>query len=336
LSNAYRSKNKGGIMLHTAIRILISTTLVLTAAPALSGEERFPSRPIEVIVSFPPGGGGDIVARLLAPGVEAILGQRMVILNKPGAVGTIGQHQIALAKPDGHVIGLVASGTVVMAPHVMTIPYKMSDFAPVTQITESPIVFCSRSDSPMRDAKDLVAHARQHPDSLTYAANGVGGSSHLLGERIFQTLGIKLRLISYKGAGELVPALLGNQVDLYAGSIPSILPALQGGRARCLLLTTKGRAPVLPGVMSATDLGIPAAGGSAWHGIFAPGKTPRDRIVTLEKAFRDASRQKDIEKRFEDMGLLVLASSSEEFAQTVQAEYKAYADVVKKLGLDAK
>ena len=133
-----------------------------------------------------------------------------------------------------------------------------------------------------------------------------------------------------------MPALLGNQVDLYAGSLPSVLPFVQSGRARCLLSTTKERVSVLPNVMAARDLGFPEHGSSSWHGIVAPAQTPRDRMLVLEKAFRDAARQSAIEKKLEEQGLQVVASSGEEFGQFLEAEYKAYGVVIKKLGLDVR
>lgn len=317
------------------LRAALAVTLALPLAAAAQ-EGPFPSRPIELVVPYPPGGGTDVVARIVAQAAEPLLGQRVLVVNKPGAGGTMGTQAVARAKPDGYTIGLVVNHPMVIMPHVTQLAYKPADFAPITQVTQAEIVFCSRPDFPARDAKELIAYARQNPDKLTYAGDGIGGTAQVLGERIFQALGVKLRLIPYKGAGESVIALLGNQTDLYGGSVPPVLAHVATGRVKCLMLTSREHSPSLPGVMGARDLGVPEQGSSVWHGLAAPVGTPRDRMAVLEKAFRIAVAQSDVQKRLQDSGVSVVGSSSEDFAKAIAAEYASFAELVKKLDLKEK
>lgn len=314
----------------------IGVIIPALVAGVAAAEDKYPARPIEVIVPYPPGGGQDIVTRILAEAVEPILGQKLVIANKPGAAGAIGTQGLVQAKPDGYTVESVFIANLVMAPHVLKVAYTPEDYVPVAQLSSLPLVFCVRPDFPARDGKELIAHARQHPEKLTYAGDGVGGGVHLAGERIFQAVGARLRLVPFGGAGESIKALLGGHVDIYGGSIPPALPHAQAGKVRCLLLTSRDRNDQLPGVMGAGDLGVPEAGSVLWRGVIAPKGVPPDRLAILARAFREAVQTERVRAQLRKLGEDVTASPGEEFGRLIRADYEAFAAVVRQLSLGKK
>jgi len=319
----------------------ITPTLALALGTALlSGsalaQERYPSRPIEIIVPTPPGGGTDLVYRLLAELVEPTLGQKVVVVNKPGGGGVLGMTAMVSARPDGYTLAGVVNSPLTMVPHMQPAPYGLNDYVAISLADSSPGVLCAKADFPAKDAKELIEVLKKSPGKYTYGNDGVGGNIHMSFERIFLKAGVKLRPVPFGGAGETLKNFLGSHIDFFGGSVSTILPHVKDGSAKCLFVTGPERVTSLPNTMSLTDLGMADQSTMVWHGLVGPGKLPRDRIAILEKAFVTAARSERFKKEMETRGLKVEASSSADFRKLIDSEYKAMGEVAKNLGLTPK
>ena len=309
--------------------------LVVASAP-VTAQEKFPSRPIEVILPVPPGGGTDIAVRLLAELLEPMLGQKVVAVNKPGAGGTLGMSAVVQAKPDGYTLGGLWNAPLTMTPHSQAVPYSLQDFATITLMTSAPMVMCARPDFPANSGKEFIEAIRKNPNKYTYGNDGVGGTIQLSTERIFTKLGIKARPVPFGGAGETLRNFLGGHVDIYGGSIPPIAPHVKAGAAKCLLLTSKEKNAAVPQAASLTDLGVPETATYLWHGIVGPKGIPSDRVAVLEKALAQAARSDKFRQSMLAKGVTAEGSGAAEFRKLIDTEYKGMGEVVKSLGMARK
>lgn len=307
---------------------------MLAAAPA-PAQEKFPSSPIEMIIPTPAGGGTDITMRRLALIAERSLGQKVVIINRPGGVATVGVAALVAAKPDGYTIAAVYNSPLNMTPHQLSVPYGPNDYVAISLSNSAPLVFCVKPDFPAKDGKEFIELLRKNPGKYTYGGDGVGGTVHLAGERIFSKLGIsgRARIIPFTSAGETLKNFLGGHVDIYGGSFPPIMGHLKEKTMRCVLVTSAQRSFVAPDVTALTDLGIPAEATPVWAGLIAPKGTPAQRIAVLEKAFSEAARTQEYRDYMRTLGTEAVGSTAAEFKAYLDAEYKAMAQIVKNLGL---
>ncbi len=306
--------------------------LIITGSP-VAAQEKYPSRPIELIVHYAPGGGTDIIMRLLAEIVEPILGQKVVVVNKPGAGGMLGVSAVTQAKPDGYTLGGVSNAPLTMVPHMQAAPYGPSDYAPISLADSSPTVLCAKADFPANSTKELIEHIRTNAGKYTYGTDGVGGTIQLSFERIFLKLGMKLRPVPFGGAGDTLKNFLGGHINFYGGSIPPILPHVKEGSTKCLMLSGPDRVASLPQAASLTDLGIPDASTLVWHGVMAPKGLPADRLALLEKSFQQAARSDKFREFVTARGFKVEASSAAEFRRLLDSEYQVMSEVMKSIGL---
>jgi tripartite-type tricarboxylate transporter receptor subunit TctC len=307
----------------------------LTALPVTwsRADDAFPSRTIQLIVPTPPGGGTDVVSRLLASLAEPILGQKIIVLNKPGAGGSIGMEVLARAKPDGYTIGGVYNTPMTVTPNAFQVSYSPKTFDGIMQDDLTPVVFCVHKDFPANNAQELVKVLKANPDKYTYGTDGAGGGVHLSGELIFSALGVKMRAIPFGGAGETISAFLAGTVDMYGGSVPPVMAHSQNGTAKCLLLTTVDRSDKVPMASGVGALGIPQAESVLWHGLVAPKGVPADRLHILTAAFQKAAQTDKFREFTESLGGKVLASDGPSFDRVMQKEYDETAGVMEKLGL---
>ncbi|MFN9772672.1 MAG: tripartite tricarboxylate transporter substrate binding protein [Burkholderiales bacterium] len=264
--------------------------LALGLAPS-GAAAQYPARPIEMIVPIAPGGGMDLQARLLAELVEPVLGQRVVVLNRPGAGGTLGMGLLTQAKPDGYTIGAVWNGPLTASPHSQPVPYTPDDYVPVLQFSKAPFVICTAPDFPASTGRELVENIRRNPGKYTYGHEGVGGMLHLGAERLFAALGLQVRAVSFGGASETARDFVGGHITFYAGGIASILPHAKGGRAKCLLLTSAVDNALFPQAVGLDALGVGSTETVFWRAIVVPRGTPPDVVARLEDAFLRASQQ---------------------------------------------
>jgi len=311
--------------------------LALLAAASVQAQERFPARPIEVIVPTPPGGGVDIVARLLASLIEPALGTKVVVSNKPGGGGAVGVAQLTQARPDGYTVAAVWNAPITILPHTLSVPYTLDDYLPISQLTGgTPFVFCAKPEFPAASGKEFVELLRANPGKFTYGNDGVAGSVQLAAERAFGKLGARMRPVPFGGAGETLKNFLGGHVDVYGGTIPTILEFVRGRQAKCLLVTSAQRTPALPDTTSLAELGVPETASELWRGIIAPKGLPAERAALLEKAFRQATQHPKFLEFEASRSEAAVGSSAAEFAKLIRAEYEANAEVIKRLGLQRK
>ena len=305
----------------------------MTSATA---QEKFPSRPIEMVIPTAAGGGTDISLRMLAELVEPALGQKIVVVNKTGGGGTVGMAGIVQAKPDGYTIGGLWNAPLTMTPHMLPAPYKPSDYAAVSLVTWAPTILCVKAAFPANDGKAFIDELKKNPNKYTYGNDGLGGTLHLASERVFQKLGVKARPIPFAGAGETLKAFLGDHIDIYAGSISPILPYVKDKSAKCLMITSPERNATVPDAASLTDLGVPNESTVLWRGIIAPKAVPPDRLAVLQKAFADAAQSPKFKEFMEKRGEEAKGSSSAEFRKLIDTEYEAMGKVMESIGLAKK
>ena len=311
--------------------------LALAGSAIGQAQEKFPTRPIELIVPTPPGGGVDIVARLLGELVEPFLGAKVVVVNKAGAGGALGVALLTQAKPDGYTLAAVWNSPMTITPHTQSAGYGLDDYTPITQLTGgTPFVFCVRPDFPAANGKEFFDVVRNAPGKYTYGNDGVAGTVQLAGERVFGRVGAKLRPVPFGGAGETVKNFLGGHIDIYGGTIPTILEYVRAGQAKCLLVTTPARVPVIPDTTSLGELGLADASSELWRGIIGPKGMPAERVALLEKAFHQATQQRKFVEFETSRSESAVGGSARDFAKLIRAEYEANAEILKRLGFTRK
>src|SRR5262245_30235608 len=256
--------------------------LVATTAGAAEPVERFPSKPVHIVLPFTPGGGTDILARKLAPGLQQRLGQSVVIENKPGGNARIGANYVAKSEPDGYTVLLTTNGAFTIAPFIGgRPPYDaLKDFAPITLIARSPVLMVAGPKSPIRTVADLIAAARRAPGKLSYASSGVGGPPHLAAEMLKQAAGFDMLMVPYSGTGDVNTAVLRGDVDLAVGALAAVAPLLQQKDVKAVAVTSPKRSAVLPDVPAIAET-VPGFDVVTWFAIVAPAGTPRPIIDKL-------------------------------------------------------
>jgi tripartite-type tricarboxylate transporter receptor subunit TctC len=312
-------------------------SLLFTVCLEISGgAEKFPTRPVELIIPAAPGGGTDIMARILAEATEPFLGQKLVVINKPGGSGTIGLNVIAQAKADGYSLGCVYNSPMTMVPHVLKVNFTVENFSYISMIAKGPMLFCVRAEFPAKTAEEFFEYVRKNQGKLTYAGDGVGNIVHFSGERVFHAMKVKLRLVPYGGAGESIKALLGGHVDVYGGTVPPAAPHIKAGTVRPLFITMKERIDSLPGVVGVSELGTNVPETPIWRGIIGPKGIPTDRIEILEKVLQQAAQTQKVKDHLKQLGETVVIASGKQFEEQVREEIAAMAIAAKELGLSPK
>jgi tripartite-type tricarboxylate transporter receptor subunit TctC len=324
-------------MKQHATAMMASALAVGVGAMALPAraDEHFPSHPIQMIVPTPPGGGTDVAGRLLASLAEAALGQKVIVLNKPGAGGAIGVETMLQAKPDGYTIAQVWNSPITVTPLMFDVNYKPDSYRPIVLSDVSPTVYCVMKDFPATTGQQFLQELKNHPGKYTYGTDGVSGTVHLAAELIFSHFGIHERAIPYGGAGETVESFIGRNVDIYGGSTSPILPFVQNGTAKCLMVSTDKRSPALPDAASVTDLGIPDDATVLWHAIIAPAGVPPDRIAILQNAFEKAAQSQKYREFAAKQGEEAVGLGPADARKLMDKEYENFSHVIAQLGLNA-
>jgi tripartite-type tricarboxylate transporter receptor subunit TctC len=306
------------------------------AAGPLSAAETFPARPVELIVPYPPGGGTDIVARLIGEAAEPFLKQKAVVINKPGGSGTIGLTLVTEARPDAYTLACISNAPLTMAPNVLRVTFTPDNFSYITMLAKGAQVFAVRTDFPAKTAAEFFDLVGKNPGKYTYAGDGVGNIVHYSGERVFQPLKLKLRFVPYGGGGETIKAVLGGHVDVYGGSVPVVMPHIKAGKIRPLFVTTKERVDSLPETPGTGELGGGAAETAFWRAILGPKGLPADRVTVLEKAFQQAVQTPKVKAQLAELGEAPELQAGKAFEQHVRQETAEMAAAAKQLGLSPK
>ena len=308
----------------------------LAAAQAASGgtEPAYPSKPIRVILSVPAGATPDVTARLITPALSQLLGQQLVVDNRPGAGGVIGAEIASKAAPDGYTVFISSPGALTILPHLRkTVPYDtLRDFAPISLISIGPFVLITHPSLPAKTVKELIALAKAQPGKLNYASAGNGVANHLAMELFKHMTGVDIVHVPYKGAPQAVTDVLAGNMNMMFNSIAPILAHIKAGRVRVLGIASAKRSPQLPEVPTIGEAGVPGFEAVNWFGMFAPAKTPNRIITRLNEAVVKVVRAPETRSQFAALGADVVGSSPEEFADFVRRDMQQYATIVKLSG----
>jgi tripartite-type tricarboxylate transporter receptor subunit TctC len=311
-------------------------TLIFLLAFLVGTANAFPTKPVKIIVAFPPGGGTDIVARLLAPRLTDIWGQAVVVENRAGASGTIGTEIAARAEPDGHALFMATMGNMTANQHLYS---KMAvdplrAFAPITKVVDVHFVFIANPALPADSVKELIELAKKRPGELHYSS-GPGGAPHLAVELFKRQAGVNLTHVPYKGSGPGMNDLLGGRVMMTMDSLLQSLPHIKGGRLKALAVLGPKRSALLPDVPTMAEAGVTGYALTNWFGLLAPAETPKDVLAKVHTDVIRVLKDEDIRKKIGDMGADVVGNSPEEFGAAMRAESAQWADIIKLANIKA-
>lgn len=307
--------------------------LLSTFAPVTAHAQSYPNKSIRMIIGYPPGGGTDIVARLVAQKLADSLGQQVVVDNRSGANTMLAAGLAAKAAPDGYTI-LFASASFAINPSLYRkVPYDAArDFAPVTLVASTPFVLVVRSSFSARSVKELVTLAKSKPGELMYSSGGSGSTGHLAAELFKSMAGVEIQHIPYKGLAAAITDLLGGRVSLTFASLPSVAPFIKAGRLKALALTTAERISTLPGLPTMAESGFPGYDVDQWFGVLVPAGTPKGIIVKLNTEIRQFLDKPEVKERFSIVGAEPVSNSPEQFSTYIKADLSKWAKVVSMSG----
>ena len=296
----------------------------------------FPNRPVRIVVPSTPGGGLDVLGRLLGPKLTEKWGQQVVIDNRPGAGGVIGSEIVANATPDGHTLLVVATGYSANPFLYRKLPYQTpKDFAPITIIGFAPNVLVVHPTVPANNLKELIALAKQKPGELTYASSGVGTGGHLSMALLMRHAGIKMIHVPYKGAGAATAAVVGGQAQMLFTATAAAMPHVKSGRIKALAVTSGKRWPSMPDVPTVAEAALPGYEVDGWYAMLAPGETPKPVVNKIYNDLAEILKMPDVSARIQAVGFEVSGMTPDEMARYVDRELKKWGTVIKEAGIRA-
>ena len=307
--------------------------LALACGASTAFAQAYPSKPIRMVVGFPPGGGVDINARLLGPKLTEYLGQQIIVENRPGAGTNIANELVARAAPDGYTLLINTAALVINMSLYQKVAYDaVRDFAPLSLFSMAPNILVVHASVPVKSAKEFVALAKSRPGKLNYSSAGAGTTQHLAGELFNLRAGTKIVHVPYKGSAPSIKALISGEVDLTYANIPAISAHVKTGRLRPLANLGPKRSDQLPQVPTMKEAGVNGVEVVVWYGVLAPAATPRDIVVKLADAIARAARTPDMQQRLRDLGAEPVGNTPEEFGKLLREELVRWAEVVKVSG----
>ncbi len=315
--------------MRTIRRLLLLACLAAAQAPALAGG--YPDAPLRMVVAFPPGGGTDGAARLIAEKLAVELGQAVIVENRAGAGGVIGAQSVARARPDGYTLFFGTGAELLINPVTRKVaPYDvLRDFVPITEVGSVGFVLAVPGASAARNVPDLVAAARAQPGKLNYASFGMGSTNHLIGELFLHATGTRATHVPFQGSQQAMGSLLAGDVDFTFDTAAVVLPQLKAGKLRALATPSPRRLPSLPDVPTLQELGYGAVVAEGWMGVFAPAGTPADIVKTLAAALDKVIRAPDMQARLDARGVAASAADGTQFTRKLQAELEKWRRVAR-------
>jgi tripartite-type tricarboxylate transporter receptor subunit TctC len=311
---------------------MLAVAALVMCGPAWG--QAYPSRPIRVVVGFPPGGGVDVLGRALAPKMSESMGQQLVVDNRVGAGGTIASDVVARATPDGHTILIVSASHAVTASMYTKLPYDaVKSFTPITLVASSPNVLLANFEFAARSVSDLLKLARAKPGGINYASGGLGTTGHLSGELLTLQSGVQLTHIPYRGNPLALADLIAGRVQLMFTTVPTALPQLKAGRVRALAVTTMKRFVVLPETPTVAESGLPGYESANWFGALGPRGMPAPIVSRLHKEIVAALTNRDIAEAILRQGAEPMSSTPNEFSAYLNSEVLKWAKTVEKAGI---
>jgi tripartite-type tricarboxylate transporter receptor subunit TctC len=315
---------------------MLRTLGIALVALGLAGEasaQSYPTKPIKVIVPFPPGDAVDILSRLIGPKITERLGQPMIVENRAGASGQIGMEVLKNAAPDGYTIGVGQGGNLVVAPHTYKkIPYDpLKDFVPIAELATNYLAVVANPNLPFKTAAEMIAWAKANPGKLTLATNGEGGFPHLAFENLAMMGGFTFQHIPYKGAAQIATDVIGGQVQLGIGAYTSLSPHVISGRLRLIAVTNPVPVPNKPELPIFADA-VPGYDSRGWFGYVAPAGVPRDIIRRLNEEINRAMKLPDVADKMIASGLIIVTESPEFFGEVIRSDYEKYGKLARDIG----
>ena len=320
----------------TRRRLFALSGATLLAGTVDATAQDWPQRPIKVIVPFGPGGGADIIGRIIAQALQERLGQPVVIENRPGAAGTLGNEAVARADKDGYTLGIMTAGQIIATVMNKTMRYdQKTAFDPIGMVATAGLIIVTRPDFPANDVKDLIAAAKANPGKVSFASPGFGATQHFTGELFRQTAGVDILHVPFRTSPEAIAAVLGKQVDVLFDTISAVLGQVQSGQLKALAVTGKDRFPAVPNVPAVSESGVvPNYDVTTWYGLFGPKGMPAPVTAKLNKALNEMLEEAPIRERLVKAGVEVKGSTPQAWRQFMIDEYKKWSAVREKAGLE--
>ena len=310
---------------------------VMALAPAANAQAPFPNKPIRMLVGFAPGGNTDVVARLVAVKMQEMLGQPVLVENKPGAGGVVATDILAKSAPDGYTLLMSSLGPHTVSPFLQkSATYDpVHDLAPVSNVSVNALMLLVSPTIPVKSVPELIAYAKAHPGKLNYGSSGVGSTTHLSGEVLSSMAGIKLVHVAYKGGPPALAALLAGDVQFMFSNLSDALPQSKSGKLRAVAVTTAKRVAQVPDMPTVAESGLPGFDVAPWNGIVAPGKTPTEIINKLSDTIQRIVREQSFRDKMFEIGSEPIGDTPEHFRATIAADIARWSRIVKEAGIKA-
>jgi tripartite-type tricarboxylate transporter receptor subunit TctC len=312
-------------------RSLLRFATLAGAAPAwrAARAEGWPSRYIRLVVPFPPGGGTDAVARILANRLSEIWGQQVVIENRGGAGGNMAFDVVARAEPDGHTMLIAAIGIGINRYLYGAVNYELADFAPVSLICVFPNLMAVPNSSPAKSVQEFIAYAKANRGRVTYGSSGTGTSTHLAGELFKRMAGVELTHVPYRGVAPVINDLIPGRVDVTFNTIGGLLPQVRAGNVRALAVTTPQRFPSVPEIPTIAESGVPGFDVSSWYGFFVPARTPAPIVAKMHADTAVLLAEPALKLQLEKLGVVVVGSTPQALATQLKSEIDKWAPIIR-------
>jgi tripartite-type tricarboxylate transporter receptor subunit TctC len=318
-------------------RKFIAASSAIVGAQALwpvlaRAQEKYPSKPVRIIVPFAPGAASDTLGRFAAEALTSALKQTFIVENRSGGGTVIGTRAVASAPPDGYLLGFVDT-TFVINPGLLgsQLTYDtIKDFEPITQICTAPFVLVVHPSVKAQTLAEFIALAKANPGTLSYGSSGVGSAPHLAGQQLRQEAGIDVVHVPYRGGSTVYTDLMGGQIQFSFGTVPSLLEHIKSGRMRALALTTPSRVAALPDVPTMAESGYPGVNTEPLFGLVAPAQTPREIVAQLQSVVATSVASGELNAKLKGIGFTPIGSTSEAFAETIKKNIAMWTDVIRR------
>jgi tripartite-type tricarboxylate transporter receptor subunit TctC len=310
-----------------------SLIALFAVAPAYAQD--YPSRPIRLVVPFPPGGPNDIIGRVFGQKMQELLGQPVIIDNRPGAGGALGTDNVAKSEPDGYTIAIASAGALAISTALQEkILYDpLKDLAPVTLVAKVPELLVASTTLPVASVKELIALAKAKPGAINYGSSGPGSMPHLAGALFATSAGIDIVHVPYRGAAPAINDLIGHQVQIIFLDLPVLLPHIQSGAVKALAVGGRLRVQQLPDLPTLNELGYPQIEADNWYGMVAPARTPSAVVTKLNAAAIAAMKAPEVQDKLAPQGAILVGNTPEEFAAYIASEIQKWTKVVQTAGI---
>ena len=318
-------------------RIALAVMTMAALAAPVYAEDAYPSKPVTMIVPFPPGGGTDTGARWIAQELGKKWGKAVVVDNKPGAAGMIGADIVSRAKPDGYTIMMANAQTIAINPSLYKkLPYNPDTaFAPISLVAELPLVLLVNASLPVKTTQEFIALAKSKPGELTYSSAGNGSSTHLAASLLENATGTKLRHVPYKGGGPAMQDLMSGVVNLTFLTVLESGSAIKSGKVRPIAVTSSARSPALPDVPTLAESGVPGYNSISWIGVLAPANAPKPIIEKISKDVQEIVASPDMKKRLIDQGATPVGGTPAQFQSLIDSETQRYRKIIVEKNISA-